>query len=149
VGVLALAVVVAACVSQPAREPLPAGDPEAFAAAVQPVLDARCSDPSCHGRPERPLSIYSPLRYRMDPARRFLSEPLTAAELLANQRSVEAFALASREAGQAASACLVACKPLAAAAGGCGHDGGAIFASRDDREYRALEGWLATLMEAP
>ena len=139
----------AACAQSPAPEPLPAGDLGSFAETVQPVLDAHCADPSCHGRPERPLAIYSPLRYRLDPARRYLSEALTSQELAANLRSVEAFALAAREAGLSAAGCGVLCKPLAERAGGCGHAGGAIFPSADDREYRALESWLAHLMEAP
>jgi hypothetical protein len=132
----------AACVEPPPPDAIPEGDLESFAATVQPVLDARCADPTCHGRPERPLRTYSPGRFRADPARTFLDEPLDDAELAANARMVAAFAVDSADVDD----CLVLRKPLALAAGGCGHGGGEIFASRDDRELRALRAWLLGVM---
>jgi hypothetical protein len=130
----------AACSVEPPPERMPSGDPSSFASGVQPILDARCADPSCHGRVDRPLSIYSPGRYRADPSRTFLREPLTPDELTTNMQALAAFAL---DAGGDVDRCLVLRKPLAIAAGGCGHLGGEIFASPADREYRTLRHWLA------
>lgn len=138
---LPLAALLAACMAEPPPAPLPVGDMAAFAATVQPVLDLRCADPSCHGRVDRPLSVYSPGRFRRDPTRTFRLEPLDDDELAANARALAAFAL---EAGEVAR-CQVLCKPLAPGAGGCGHAGGVIFASRDEREFRALADWFAAL----
>jgi hypothetical protein len=141
----ALAALASACVVDlPPPEPLPEGDVTEFARTVQPVLDLRCADPSCHARADRPLALYSKGRHRRDPARTFLDEPLDAEELAANARAVAAFALEiAPEDGP--DGCLVLRKPLALAAGGCGHAGGEIFSSRDDREYRAVRAWLAAL----
>ncbi len=134
-----------ACVVEPPPdEPVPAGDLEAFALTVQPVLDARCADPTCHGRSDRPLTLFSPGRYRLDPARTFLVEALAPAELEANARVLAAFALDPPLADDV-DACLVLRKPLALTAGGCEHGGGEIFPGRDDREYRALRAWLSEL----
>jgi hypothetical protein len=138
-----VAPLVASCALEPPPdEAVPVGDPDAFAREVQPVLDARCADPTCHGRPERPLAIYSPGRHRQDPARTFLVEPLTPEELEVNARVLAAFAL---EVEDGVDSCLVLRKPLARAAGGCEHAGGEVFPGRDDREYRALRAWLAAL----
>jgi len=121
--------------------PLPAGDLDVFAASVQPVLAVRCGDPTCHGRVDRPLEIYSAGRHRSDPTRVFLEEALTADELADNARNVAAFTLDVASAEE----CAVLRKPLALAAGGMWHGGGEIFPSRDDREYRAVLAWLTAL----
>lgn len=130
----------AACLSEPASEPVPEGDLESFAATVQPVLAARCAEPTCHGRDDRPLAVYATRRFRADPERVFLEEPIDAAELEANARNVAAFMIGNR-----ADDCLVLRKPLAASEGGARHVGGEIFTTRDDREYRALRAWLLSL----
>jgi hypothetical protein len=130
-------------VVEPAPEPIPEGDLARFAADVQPILDHRCATPSCHGRPDRALSIYSSGRYRSDPARTFLSEPLTADELAANVRGVAAFTLDVDRLDDV----LVVRKPLAIEQGGCWHAGGEIFGSVEDRDLRALRAWLAPLVE--
>ncbi len=142
---IAAAVALAACVvDEPPPAPLAEGDLGVFVAAAQPVLDARCADQTCHGHADRPLALYSPGRRRADPARTFLDEPLTAAEVVANARAVAAFGhgLSSEELDD----CLVLRKPLALAAGGAGHAGGAQFAGRDERDYQALRAFLATVM---
>jgi hypothetical protein len=142
----------AACaVDPPDALPLPAGDLAVFATEAQPVLDRSCADGTCHGRADRPFAIYSPGRRRADPARTFLDEPLTDEELAANARSVDALALDPLLDGEPIDACRVLCKPLAVAAGGCGHVGGAIFDGRDDRGYRGVRAYLETLVmrEAP
>jgi len=135
----------------PPPRPLPAGDLAMFAARAQPVLDRACATAGCHGRAERPLALYSPGNRRLDPARTFLIEPLTAAELLANARAIDAFALEPLRDELPIHDCLVLRKPLAVSAGGAGHEGGELFPSRDDRDYQALYAYLATLAlpEAP
>lgn len=125
--------------------PLPVGDPAVFAARAQPVLDRRCAAP-CHAQPDRPLTIYSPGHRRADPARLHFDEPLTADELAANARALAGFALDPLTAGEPITSCLVLCKPLSVAAGGCGHLVGPVFASADDRDYRGLRAYLDTLV---
>lgn len=148
-----LAFAAAGCVvEEPPPEALPDGDVAAFAEDVQPVVDRHCADPTCHGRPDRPLALYSPGRFRRDAARTYLIEPLSDEELAVNARSVAVFALDPEALADGLDGCLVLRKPLALAAGGCGHEGGEIFLTRDDRGYRALRGWLATVRipeEAP
>ncbi len=124
--------------------PLPQGDVDAFRATVQPILALRCGDPTCHGRTDRPLEIYSAGRHRSDPSRVFLEEEVSAEEVAANARNVAAFALDAASPDQ----CAVLTKPLARAAGGQWHGGGEIFPSRDDREYRAVLAWLDNLRAA-
>ena len=133
----------ASCVSEPASEPLPQGDLTQFSASVQPVLAARCADPTCHGRDDRPLAVYATRRFRMDPDRVFLEEPIDAEETAANARSVASFMIDS-----GADDCLVLRKPLAETEGGAHHLGGEIFSTRDDREYRALRAWLESLVRS-
>jgi hypothetical protein len=139
-AVVVAALLAGACVELPPGEPLAELDVATFAAEVQPVLDERCAAPSCHGRPERPLAIYSPRRYRREPARRFLDEPLDADELAANARGVASFGFAIDDGLEDS---LVLRKPLALAAGGARHEGGEIFVARDERDYRTLYRGLA------
>ncbi len=140
-----LALGAAGCAPAPPDIPLPAVDVASFSAEVQPILERRCASPSCHGRVERPLALYGSGSYRADPTRRFLIEPLTAAELEANARGVASFVLEPRERGAALGRSLVLCKPLALPAGGCGHQGGAQWLAPSDREYRRLQAWLEAL----
>lgn len=121
--------------------PLPEGDLELFASTVHPVLAAHCGDPSCHGRSDRPLEVYSTGQHRSDPARVFLEEPISQDEVVRNARNVAAFALDATSPDE----CAVLRKPLARAAGGEWHEGGEIFPSRDDRDYRAVRAWLSSL----
>lgn len=141
----------ACALDPPPNEALPQGDATVFATSAQPVLDARCANPSCHADADRPLAIYSPGRRRADPARLHLLEPLTATELEANARALAAFALEPLADGRSIDDCLVLCKPLAVTAGGCGHVVGEIFGATDERDYQGLRAFLATLVvpEAP
>ncbi len=139
----------AACALEPPPPlPLPVGDEAVFAAAAQPALDRRCAEPSCHADAARPLAIYSAGRRRADPARLHLVEPLTAEELGANARALAALALEPLVGGAAIDECLVLCKPLAVAAGGCGHVVGQVFATTDERDYQGLRAYLETLILA-
>jgi hypothetical protein len=108
-----------------------------FEAQVQPILAERCGNPTCHGRPERPFSVFSPLAWRLDAARTYLQEPLTEEELVHNYVSACVFA---SEADAPADAALVR-KPLADTIG-VYHGGGVIFDGRADRNYRAVHAWL-------
>lgn len=113
-------------------------DRASFESAVQPVLAARCASPECHGRPERPFSTYAPLRFRADPARTHVDEPLDAAELLHNYVASNLFA----EAGDPAEAPALTRKPLAERAG-VFHGGGVVFDDPSDPDYAALAAWVA------
>ncbi len=129
----------------PGEEPMRVGDLDAFAADVEPYLEARCALGGCHGRPDRALTFYAPGSWRADPSRTWLDEPLSRAELAANAAHLCAFALE----GPAESS-LALCTPLALDQGGCGHGGGAIFADRSDLAYRAIARWLdSRTAEAP
>lgn len=108
-----------------------------FAEAVQPVLAARCGNPSCHGRTARPFAIYSQRNWRLDPARTHLDEPLTETELRHNYDTSCVFA---SEAASPAEALLVL-KPLAETAG-VAHGGGVIFDGTSDRDYLTLLRWI-------
>jgi hypothetical protein len=108
-----------------------------YVAEVQPVLAARCGNPSCHGRPDRPFSIYSPLQWRADPARTYLREPLSEAELVANH----AVACVLVTGAAAPEEALLLRKALGDAAGTY-HGGGAAFDGPTDRDYRTVLGWI-------
>lgn len=120
-------------------EPLEVGAMERFTAEVEPVLEERCASGGCHGRVERPLSLYAPGQLRADRERLYLDEPLTAEELAHNARRLAAFAHGVEAAGS-----LALRKPLAQEEGGCWHGGGDVFADDTDPGYRAIAGWLAT-----
>jgi hypothetical protein len=146
---LALVLAAAGCAGDPGRVVLLRGDAATFASAVQPVYDARCADPSCHGRADRPLAIYSPTRFRRDPARTFIRESLDPEEIATNVRATAAFALDAVEAGGTVDDSLVLRKPLPEEAGGAQHGGGVVFSSQSDREWRALRDWGRALASGP
>jgi hypothetical protein len=52
----ALVVCVCACGEAPAED-LPRADFARFVSDVQPVLEARCANPSCHGNENRALDL--------------------------------------------------------------------------------------------
>lgn len=114
-------------------------DEAQFSLQVQPILAGRCGNPSCHGRPERPLSIFSPRRYRLDPGRTHLDEALTQAELEHNYRLS---CVLSTEGEQPADTWLLR-KPLGSSAA-VYHAGGDVFESSADLEYRTLLAWVET-----
>ena len=113
---------------------VPTLDHELFVGGVEAMLERRCAVPSCHGNARRPLSIYAPDRYRMDPSRVRLVEPLSAAELAANERSTSAFALGITSAAQS----LLVTKSL----GSVYHQGGVLWTSVDEPECQTLLTWL-------
>lgn len=138
--VLALVAPLAAACSGPDSGALPVrfGDRATFDADVQPVLAARCANPTCHGRPERALSLFAPHRYRADPARTYIDEPLTEAELAHNHLSASALATEQERPEDS----LLVRKPRAEDAGTY-HGGGRVFVDDTERDYRTLVAWIA------
>lgn len=119
------------------EEPLPPLDFEEYVQSVQPILGFGCGNPSCHGDARRPLSIYSPQQYRRNSADIFTSSPLTEGELRENYERARSFAV---DYGQGP---LLLTKPLAEDVGGARHlEGGDIFYSIEDRDYRILKAWI-------
>lgn len=115
-------VFLAGCVAVDAGiEPVRWLDRAAFDARVEPVLDLRCASVACHGKPERELSLYAPLRWRENPSR---DEPLDASE---HQHNYVASCLAQGA---------LARKAL----GGDGHP--VVFVDRADPDYAVLEAWV-------
>jgi hypothetical protein len=129
----------AAC-SAPALERvrLPDLDRAVFEREVQPILASQCANPTCHGRPERPLSLFAPGRFRRVPEELHLPGPLTPEELDHNYRASVALAADPAPGDDA----LLARKPLAG--GGLYHGGGAVFDGPTDRSYRTLRAWMET-----
>lgn len=113
------------------------GPLEAFASGVEPMLEERCAQGGCHGRPDRPFTLYAPGAYRRDPAQTSLALPLDADEVATNALRVAALADASD-----ADASIALRKPLAVDAGGAHHGGGDVFVDRTDAGYRVLRDWL-------
>ncbi len=111
-------------------------DAALFAQSVEPVLEARCSDPSCHGNNRRALQVFAPMRYRQDPTRLYIPESLSPAELTANEDSAAAFALGVTTALDS----LLVAKPL----GYVTHLGGTVFASPTEPDCAAVIAWLHT-----
>lgn len=109
-----------------------------FKAKIQPVYAQSCSNPSCHARPERALSLYAPMARRLDESRTHLLEPLTEEELMHNY--VVSCVLASE--GERPGDTLLLRKPLAQHAN-THHEGGAVFEGPSDDRYRTLEDWVA------
>ncbi len=141
----ALLLLLAGCITGPgAGAELPLGDAAAFASDVQPVLEASCANPSCHGTADRPLETFARFQHRLDPARVHLDEPITDAELDANRYAVAAL-LAGFDA--AADSPLLT-KPLAEAAGGSEHVGGACFGDAAEPGSAAIERWADAAIEA-
>lgn len=133
-----VALALLACVApEPPNVPIRWLDDQRFVAEIQPILADRCANPTCHGRPERPLSLYAPGQFRADPARTHSGEPLTAEELEHNYTLACIF---SSEAAWPEDSALVR-KPLGEHAG-VHHGGGAVFEGTGDRHYRIVLGWI-------
>jgi hypothetical protein len=108
-----------------------------FVGEVQPVLQARCANPSCHGTPVRPLSLYGVRSWRADPEALFLPEALTEQEL---RHNYTVSCVLATEADLPEETQLLR-KPLGELALTY-HGGGAIFEGTTDRDYRAMLAWL-------
>lgn len=123
--------------------PLAVGPLDVFAREVEPVLETRCAQGGCHGRADRPFSLYAPGQLRADARRLHLAEPLSVGEVATNARRVAALAVPGAPDDSPALR-----KPLALAAGGAYHGGGDVFVDRTDPGYRALRSWLLSCEEA-
>jgi len=135
----------AGCVGpEPGTEPWPDfGSIEAFEAQAQPILVERCANPSCHGDPGRPLSIYAPHRHRLDPSAVYSNEPLTDEERTHNFLQTTAFLMDV----PSAEGSLLLTKPLAPEVGGAAHGGGPVFLDRHDYGYRELLEWSTRALD--
>lgn len=123
-------------------EPVPLHDRAVFEAEVQPILAERCANPSCHGRPERPLSTYAIGRYRADPGATYSDDPLTPDEMTHNYLVacvLGAFTERPEDAELAA-------KPLASP---LYHGGGKVFEDERDADHRTIVAWIAAGAEEP
>ncbi len=117
----------------------PETDLDRYVAMVQPILEARCANPTCHGDAGRPLALYAPRLYRLDEERTWLDEPLTDEELELNHRRARAFLSEPVEESQ------LLRKPLDEDAGGAWHDGGVQFADASEPEFLAVLAWVTGL----
>lgn len=122
--------------------PLPLDDLDRFEAEVQPVFARTCSNPSCHGQAGRPLSLYAPQRWREDPERLFLDEPLSEAELRHNLACAGTFVVEVADALD----CALLTKPLDPEAGGETHGGGTQFADTEEPDFQALLAWVEDVL---
>lgn len=117
--------------------PLPAPDRSEFEEHVQPVLQARCSNPtSCHALETRPFALYARRANRLDPVDIHRDPPLTEEEIEANYHRTRSFAV-DQGGGP-----LLLTKPLDERHSGVRHEGGVQFQAPDDREFRILAQWV-------
>ena len=127
--------------NEPLADPAKQLDETVFRCSVEPILARQCSYNACHGiagQPGSALRVYSPGKLRatkpadIDAA----IAPLTDDEQHANFESAAGFATA------AIGDNFLLRKPLASAAGGFEHAGGAIFPTVTDPQYQAIAAWL-------
>ncbi len=117
------------CTESPGRDPLfdPATDPATpdygtFVATVAPVVSARCANGNCHGASSNALHLTcgttpEGTRWNYFALQDYVSADATASEILR--------------------------RALAPESGGTFHEGGTVFASRDDPGYVAIQNWAA------
>ncbi|HEU5057223.1 MAG TPA: hypothetical protein VFU21_11890 [Kofleriaceae bacterium] len=134
---LALLVVTGACggVAAQDEQPLAWLDLDAYARDVHPILEARCATLDCHGVDDRPLRLYAETGLRARDDLRDLA--IEGAELEANVRAMQ-----SIDPGADPSDTLLVRKPLDGA-GGVAHEGGTVWASRDEPQLVCLLAWLS------
>lgn len=113
-------------------------DATLFDSHVQPILEARCGNPTCHGSASRALSIYSVLNWRADPEDTFRHDALTEEEMLHNF-SVSS-ALSSE--GDTPDETLFLRKTLGEAAETF-HEPGGVLSERH-RDFLVLRTWVET-----
>lgn len=144
---LALTALLVGCQTTDEVAPAVELDPHAFRCEVEPVLAARCSQPTCHGSGRRPFRVFAVNRLRLNPVRAqtgyVLNQPMTAEEHQANYEMTMGFV----DAGDHEQSLLLM-KPLDSDAGGYYHQGKTlygnqdVFTTEDDPGYRAIEAWL-------
>ena len=138
-GTILVAIASACGPTEPSLQPASQPSFAVFETGVQPILAARCANPTtCHGQPDRPLSIYARHAYRADPADVFSDPPLTDRELRSNFDRARSFATAVGDLAPLLS------KPLDPAISGVDHTGGIQFYAREEYEYLEIESWIAS-----
>jgi hypothetical protein len=145
--VLALLLAVG-CIDGPGRDDAPMGASyDDFVERVQPILEASCGNPACHGAPERPLQVFGVHQHRLNPDEVWVDAPLSGQELALNFLRSCAFLLDIDE----PESCRLLAKPLAESEGGIRHGGGVVFERTDDPDYLALLDWVEAALpeEAP
>lgn len=123
-------------IPQQGEEAIVSLDRGVYEASIEAILQVRCANPSCHGRVDRPFSMYTPGRFREQAERVFLDEPLSEAEKDHNFWTANTFANLGPE--PAAQRVLVQ-KPLGTA---LHHEGGAVFSSEKEGDARRLITWI-------
>jgi len=135
---IALACLLGACAApDPQEVPVRWLSLERFRVDVQPILAESCGNPSCHGRSDRPLSLYSVRGWRLDPAHTYLPEPLTEEEQVHNYTMSCVFVSEAASPEES----LLLLKPLGASADRY-HGGGVVFDGDSDRDYRTVLDWI-------
>lgn len=125
------------CGDTPDPAPLPDLDRETFRREIEPALIERCANPStCHGDATRPYALYAPHANRLNSSDVYRDPPLTEAEHRANFRRTRSFAVRTTDGRE------LLVKPLAEHIGGIPHDGGAVFTTRRDADYRRISDWI-------
>ena len=132
-------VLLAGCVEPVDPIVLPDADYALFVDTVQPVVSARCSNPSCHGSADRPLALYAAWQWRMNQEDLWSPPPLTEAELEHNFDQARAFLVGIEEPLDSP----LLARPLDPDAGGADHAGGVQFSDHTDADYRAIEDWIS------
>jgi len=124
--------------------PYPEPDYDEFVGAIQPILEASCSNLGCHGDPDRRLTLYSTAYLRAEPAvpgTALDADRLSLAELGWNYDSVRARLIDEEVADEAR----LLLKCLDPAEGGIEHaDGEVVFATPEEPGYVALRDWIET-----
>ena len=143
-SLFALVLVTGACggVGADGDLPLVELDVEAYARDVHPILEARCATLDCHGVADRPLRLYAETGLRARDDLRDIA--IGGAELEANVRAIQALDPAVDPADA-----LFVRKPLEAAAGGVAHEGGAVWASRDEPQLACVLAWVGGTSDEP
>ncbi len=137
VAVLAL-LACASCLDAPAPQDLPRAELAPFVDQAQPVLEARCANPSCHGTGERPLAVFAVRRYRLDAGDTHVDAPLTDEELRLNLLRAALFTVDVPHARDS----LLLVKPLS------GHADVDVFTSAEEYDYRRLEAWVDEVLRS-
>ncbi len=126
-----------ACVDGPGATPVDAPDAlGTFQTYAQPVFEARCANPACHGSVDRPLEVYAVGQHRLDEADRHRQDGLTERELSLNLWRAWSFV------GETAATSELLLKPLDPESGGHEHQGGVIWHDLDAFEAAQLTAWI-------
>lgn len=131
----------AACGSEQTPLAIAVPDRARFEQEVYPVLLRDCSFEACHGSSERFFQVYGPGRTRLPPIADPL-EPVSPAELgFSYDRARSMIDVAKPERS------LLLRKPLAASAGGSGHEGADslgrnVYQTKLDPGYVAIAAWV-------